>query len=177
MALTTPFPEIPESRTVDGIGCQTATYLILPGSSDYVTGGYALSALNLRLTRIHSVFVSGVNAAGAVYLAQIVFPATYFSSSQPSPATSVNFRVLSSAGFTPAGTISAPTITTTTNAGTTTPVYTNGGALTQIAGATGITGVQAPTFTGTAVAAAGFVELASGTDLSTCTWSIRVTGY
>lgn len=50
---------------------------------------------------------------------------------------------------TPSGSItaSAPTITTTTNAGTTEPVYTNGGALTQTTGATGITGVQAPTIT------------------------------
>lgn len=60
---------------------------------------------------------------------------------------------------TPAGTISAPTITTTTNAGTTAPLYTNGGALTQVAGATGITGVQAPTFTGAATTAAPLAEL------------------
>ena len=55
-------------------------------------------------------------------------------------------------GGTPAGTISAPTITTVTNAS---PVAlgTNGGALTQVAGASGITGVQAPTFTGTPGAA------------------------
>ena len=47
------------------------------------------------------------------------------------------------------GTISAPTITTLTNATTTSPVYVNGSALTETTGATGITGVQAPTFTGT----------------------------
>lgn len=57
--------------------------------------------------------------------------------------------------FQSAGTNSAPTITTGTNAGTTAPVYTNGGALTQTTGATGITGVQASTFTGTADAEVG----------------------
>jgi hypothetical protein len=64
-----------------------------------------------------------------------------------------------SGGFTPAGTISAPTITTTTNASTSAPVYVTGGALTQIAGATGIAGVQAPTFTGSAVSAGVLVEV------------------
>lgn len=38
-------------------------------------------------------------------------------------------------------TVGNPTVNTTTNAGTATPMYTNGGALTQVAGAAGITGV------------------------------------
>lgn len=61
-----------------------------------------------------------------------------------------------------AGTVAAPTITTTTNAGTTEPMYTNGGALTQTTGATGITGVQAPAYTGAAGTEVGAVDL-SGT--------------
>ena len=59
------------------------------------------------------------------------------------------------------GTISAPTITTLTNVTTTAAVYVNGGALTETTGATGITGVQAPTFTGSGAAA--LAELPSGT--------------
>jgi hypothetical protein len=83
------------------------------------------------------------------------------------------------------GTNSAPTITTGTNATTTTPVYTNGGALTQVAGATGITGVQAPVLTmnsytpaGTITGAAGggLQEVANGTDLSGSFLRILVIG-
>ena len=81
-----------------------------------------------------------------------------------------------SAGFTPAGTVAAPTITSATNAGTTTPLYTNGGAITQVAGASGITGVQAPAFTGTAVSAAALAEVANSTDLSSVTVSFRAFG-
>lgn len=76
-------------------------------------------------------------------------------------ASSGSLFVLQSGAVTPAGTISAPTITTITNA---TPVVigTNGGALTQVAGAAGITGVQAPTFTGAATTAAALSRLAAG---------------
>lgn len=84
--------------------------------------------------------------------------------------------VYRSGGFTPAGTNSAPTITTDTNATTTTPVYTNGGALTQVAGATGITGVQAPVFTGTAVAATTLAEVSNGVDLSAVVVYMRCFG-
>lgn len=71
---------------------------------------------------------------------------------------------------TPAGTIvstsTAPTITTGTNATVTAVIATNGGALTQAAGATGITGVQAPiitsTFTGSAGTAGPLSELPAG---------------
>lgn len=76
--------------------------------------------------------------------------------------------------ITPAGTNSAPTITTGTNATTTAPVYTNGGVLTQTTGAAGITGVQAPTFTGTPVtptftgtANTVFTEAANATNVGT----------
>lgn len=72
------------------------------------------------------------------------------------------------------GTVAAPTITTATNAGITTPVYTNGGALTQIAGAAGITGVQAPALTMNSYTPAGTItgsgggwaEVSNGTNLS-----------
>ena len=52
-------------------------------------------------------------------------------------------------------TSTAPTITTGTNATVTAVVATNGGALTQAAGAAGITGVQAPTITSTFTGATG----------------------
>lgn len=73
--------------------------------------------------------------------------------------TNWKLKVFQNAGFTPAGTNSAPTITTGTNVTVTAVVATNAGALTQATGAAGITGVQAPVFTGTAVAAAAQSEL------------------
>lgn len=73
---------------------------------------------------------------------------------------------------TPSGSItaSAPTITTGTNADVTAPVATNGGALTQAAGAAGITGVQAPVITDsrTFQAAAGALgQAANDTNIGT----------
>jgi len=76
-----------------------------------------------------------------------------------------------------ASTSTAPTITTGTNATVTAVIATNGGALTQAAGATGITGVQAPTitsiFTGTGGAAAQFPNGAYGSAFATTTVKYR----
>lgn len=71
-------------------------------------------------------------------------------------------QIFESAAVTPSGTVSAPTITTTTNAGVTNSVNINGGALTSLTGETGVTGVQAPTFTGAASTAGPLSELAAG---------------
>jgi hypothetical protein len=79
---------------------------------------------------------------------------------QYAQATGVLYA-MQSAAVTPAGTISAPTITTTTNAGVTNSVNINGGALTSLTGETGVTGVQAPTFTGSATTAAALAKLAA----------------
>jgi hypothetical protein len=74
-------------------------------------------------------------------------------------------------------TSTAPTITTTTNASTAAPIYVTGGALTEIAGATGITGVQAPiitsTFSGTGGSAAQFPSGAYGSTFATTTIKFR----
>jgi hypothetical protein len=71
-------------------------------------------------------------------------------------------QAFTSAGFTPAGTNSAPTITTSSG-GVSTALGVAAGALSEVAGATGITGVQAPVFTGTAVGAAGLANLGNVT--------------
>ena len=156
-------------------------YIIQPGSSDYPTGGYALSALNARLKYIHGAQVVACNAAAAVYVAQPIFAAGFFSTTLPAPQTSIKLMVLQSAGFTPAGTNSAPTISVGSGTPATYAVglstNSNAAALIATGAATGITGVQAPTFTGTAVAAAGLVELTASTDLSTCAWAVRLWGY
>lgn len=147
-------------------------------TGDWFTNAGAVQEVATTLTL-------GTYATGGVSLTPAMFSLGSFLGSPNFSAQgyafaydSANQKVLvyRSAGFTPAGTNSAPTITSTTNAGVTTPLYTNGGAVTQVAGATGITGVQAPTFTGTAVAAAAFVEVANGVDLSAVTVSIRAFG-
>lgn len=125
----------------------------------YTTNGIAVTATQLGLGSVDDL---------------VIDPAGGYVFSYDKSAGKV--RAYLSAGFTPAGTNSAPTITTGTNAGTTAPVYTNGGALTQTTGAAGITGVQAPTFTGTAVAAAAMAEVANGVDLSGVTFRFRATG-
>ena len=58
--------------------------------------------------------------------------------------------------YTPAGTNSAPTITTSSG-GVSTVLGVAAGALSEVTGATGITGVQAPAFTGTAHVLTGTV--------------------
>jgi hypothetical protein len=73
MALTLPLPEVQGSRIALGPGVWEATYLIIPGSSDYVTGGYVLSSLNLRCyspNGIMGAWVSGCNAAANGYVVQ-----------------------------------------------------------------------------------------------------------
>lgn len=64
MALTFPLPEIAESRQLNGVGNQSACYLVIPGTSDYTTGGYAITAAQCRMTRIISVSIDGINATG-----------------------------------------------------------------------------------------------------------------
>ena len=80
-----------------------------------------------------------------------------------------NLKLLILTGGTATGTVAststAPTITTGTNETVTAVVATNGGALTQATGASGITGVQAPTitstFTGTGGTAGGQIAASS----------------
>jgi len=173
MALT--IARVADAQLLTSAGIAEAFFYFTPGSNDYVTGGYVVNGLSqLGIEWIIGVDVVGNNSAAAGYA-----PYTTLNFTAPSVnATQLNFQVYTVSGFTPAGTNSAPTITTTTNAGTTTPVYTNGGALTQVAGATGITGVQAPVFTGTAIAASSiFAEVANGGNLSGLSWVVRIVGF
>ncbi len=70
------------------------------------------------------------------------------------PAGTISAPVFTGESYTPAGTNSAPTITTSSG-GVTTALGVAAGALSEVSGASGITGVQAPTFTGTAHTLAG----------------------
>ena len=69
-------------------------------------------------------------------------------------ASAINGATLAAASAgTPAGSVAAPTITTATGNPATAPIGVITGALAQTAGASGITGIQAPAFTGTPLAA------------------------
>ena len=75
-------------------------------------------------------------------------------------------QLFTGAGFTPAGTVSAPTLAVGAGTPATYPVGTaaNTGSTTLVAtGAVTITGISTPTFTGTAVAAAGLANVGNVT--------------
>ncbi len=160
MALTiTPDAEGRQNLGPSGI---IAVVTIQPAAADYPAGGYTITPAQFDgLSRIRGVLPIGYTGTAATHV-------------WAWNKTTGKLQVFAASGGTPAGTIvstaTAPTITTTTNAGTTTPLYTNAGALTQVAGAAGITGVQAPTvtstFTGTPGAGGAMAEVAAGTDLS-----------
>lgn len=75
MALPNPIPEVQGSRLMLGpdAAAQEATFLINPGNSDYVVGGYVITALALRLKLIAFAWVSGWNDLAAGYMPQVVF--------------------------------------------------------------------------------------------------------
>jgi hypothetical protein len=70
------------------------------------------------------------------------------------PGGTAAAQVFTGESYTPAGTNSAPTITTSSG-GVSTALGVAAGALSEVTGASGITGVQAPVFTGTAHTLAG----------------------
>lgn len=134
-------------------------YLIATPSGNYVTGGDtvdltsitpALGQQNATVGYPGNIKDFAVISAPAGYTASLVKGTTL---------KNWKLQVLQSAGGTPAGTISAPTITTLSGDPTVAPVGVVAGHLAQTAGAAGITGVQAPVFTGTPAAAGGLSEL------------------
>lgn len=127
----------------------------------YATGGIAVSALQLGLGTIDS-FV--VDPAGGYVFAY--------------DATAGKVLAYSAGGaFTPTGTITAPTITLTGTHTTNTISKTAGGALAAADDATytGVTGVQAPTFTGGA-GTVSVAEVTTNTNLSAVTFNWRAIG-
>lgn len=176
MALT--FKKVPEQTFFIGPSAGWRVYQATPAASDYATGGYLITPAQVDMANIIGATILGTKyQAGGTIIWQINQPATSYGTNPVESSTGVYLTAWQAAGVTATGTVSAPTITTLTNAGTTAPIYTNGGALTQTTGATGITGVQAPTFTGTATTAADFAEVGAGTDLSGFPLWILFIGY
>ena len=136
MALTTPFPGVPESRSYFGVGNTLDVKQIIPGISDYVTGGYPLPAVAFNLTRIHSADIVAVNSLAAAYIAQLLFPSTYFPAAGGivAPPTSINFQVLQSASAGAGSAIAAGTVATSTLSALTSNVATVTAANTFVAG-------------------------------------------
>jgi hypothetical protein len=74
MALANPLAGVQGARLFLGPAIQEDTFVIAPGTSDYVTGGYVISALALRLNPTYGImcaWVSGQNAAAAGYVPQV----------------------------------------------------------------------------------------------------------
>jgi hypothetical protein len=78
MALANPLPGVQGSRYLIGIDLQVDTKLIVPGVSDYVTGGYAITALATGFKNIQQAIITGGNStafpANSGWYAECVFP-------------------------------------------------------------------------------------------------------
>ena len=133
-------------------------YLIATPSANYATGGDtvdltsitpALGQSNATVGYPGNIKDFAVISAPAGYTANLIKGTTL---------KNWKLQVFQQGGGTPAGTNSAPTITAGTGS-VADPLAVAAGAIVKGAGAAGITGVQAPVFTGTPVAAAGLSEL------------------
>jgi|SRR5208337_70761 len=80
MALTTPYPKVQGSKFLLGPDLQGETVLIVPGSADYTTNGYVVTAIECGFKMIQQAIVTGGNAtaypANSGWYAFPVFPET-----------------------------------------------------------------------------------------------------
>lgn len=80
MALTTPYPIVQGSRVTLGPNLQAITILVVPGTSDYTTLGYVITALECGFSLVQQAIVTGGNAtaypAASGWYAFPVFPET-----------------------------------------------------------------------------------------------------
>ena len=117
----------------------------------------------------YKVVFSGANGSGYIYEYDESTGCLFaFSGTSGTLVGTLDAPALTMNSYTPAGTNSAPTITTATGDPATAPIGVITGALAQTAGATGITGVQAAAFTGTAHVLTGSVAapVLSGSSVS-----------
>lgn len=64
---------VQDSRVALGPAAWRETFLIVPGSSDYVTNGYVISGTLTGFKLIRSAALVGMNAAATPYFADCVF--------------------------------------------------------------------------------------------------------
>ena len=135
----------------------------IAGSGTYATGGLSLPWTNMQDGNFNNgtPFQSnwGPNQKFPVWATAFSKASGFIYAIDPSNgklrifesgagAGTISAPALTMNSYTPAGTNSAPTITTSSG-GVTTALGVAAGALSEVTGATGITGVQAPAFTGT----------------------------
>jgi hypothetical protein len=97
MALTTPLPEVPDSRVHLGEGCIQASFWIIPGTSDYPTSGYVITPSMCRLMRgFQSAWIGGENATviAGPWLMIPVMSMALTSNGYPSMPTQVSLYVI-----------------------------------------------------------------------------------
>jgi hypothetical protein len=73
------------------------TYQLTPGVSDYVAGGYPITAAQLGLTRLYGAHIIAKNSSGLPYGTGITFPSSSFGAI-PTPATSINLSITQQGG-------------------------------------------------------------------------------
>jgi len=189
-----------DARIMGGESSWLRVYECQPGSADYPTGGYVIkttastTTCNQALSDFQFVFGATILAEfylTTAYLAKFCLPAASFmqasgvgpgSGAQAQPSQQINLVFYEAAGSTPSGTVSAPTITLQGGGAANAVQVANGNAAAltsaQAGGPfTGITGVQAPTFTGAAGSAAAFAEAGANTDLSGWSFFAMFWGY
>lgn len=86
MALT--ITKVPDATYLLGESGVVHEYELAPSTSDYVTGGWPITAAQVGLGYLNRATISATNAAGALYNAAFVFPAASFGT-PPQPSTSV----------------------------------------------------------------------------------------
>lgn len=90
MALT--ITKVPDAKAALGISQYEELFQIQPGTSDYPTSGYPVTAAQLGLGNLYGGWVVSQNAAAALYALKPVLPSSSFGSA-PQPASSINLEV------------------------------------------------------------------------------------
>lgn len=93
MALT--ITKIPDIRYYLGESGIMNGFTFAPSTSDYVTGGYPVSAASVELGYLVGGIMLGTSSTGATYLAQFVEPTALFGT-PPAVGTSLNLKVTES---------------------------------------------------------------------------------
>ena len=91
MALT--ITGVADCRAVLGPSQSLRTYQLAPGVSDYVTGGYPITAASVDMVEVFGAWIIARNAAAEIFEAQFILAAGAFGTA-PSPQTTIYLRVL-----------------------------------------------------------------------------------
>lgn len=138
--------------------------------SSYVTGGEPFTARDVGLLSVYQIIAGGGNAAAGAYHLHY-------------DTANSKLMVFRSGGATPAGTISGNVTVVGGGVGEAIGINpdTNAGVLSKAAATNRTIPIAtflgaAPTFTGTAIGAAAFSEVANAVNLSTLTFRLRFVG-